>query len=468
MVRNVAPSKTVYIAVDGVAPFAKMKQQRMRRFKSALTAEQEARLKAEAQNIAYVPVPRWDTNAITPGTPYMASLTTALRAYARTAPSKIVVSPADEMGEGEQKIMEWARAHTPASMVVYGLDADLIVLALWMTATSSTAVDLYREETEFNGAVKTDTAEEEQFLYLDICHLGRTLFETYGRSDQFQADFLCDFVALMNLLGNDFVPHGMALKIRDTGVTQLLEIQKTLTTSLVRTGSDGVWHYNVGVLRILFRALAADEANAVLRNVKKKLEARVGATAGKSAEERALALYNDTPVVWAADAVLVNRDLSGERPIYTLKSDWEAIYDKTALMGTAPSVAANYYLEALSWTLAYYSGAPVDTHWYYPWFLPPRHASILAALEACSTLPIPNKVRAPIKPSEQLAMVLPVSSFHHLPSEYKRLLKLYPAYWPSSWGAYSFGRRFLWECEPLIPLIQPSEIKGMIDIALDA
>ena len=64
-------------------------------------------------------------------------------------------------------------------------------------------------------------------------------------------------------------------------------------------------------------------------------------------------------------------------------------------------------------------------------------------------------------------MVLPESSFGLLPAEYKRLLSLFPVYWPTAWGTYSFGRRFMWECEPLIPLIQPSEIKGMIDVALD-
>ncbi len=470
MVRNVTPTEKVYIAVDGVAPAAKIKQQRMRRFKSAVSAEQEARIKAEARGEAFVEKPRWDTNAITPGTQFMTGLATALRMYARTDPVKIIVSAADEPGEGEQKIMTWAREYKPASMVVYGLDADLIVLALWATATSSTAVDLYREETEFNGAVKTNATDEEQFLYLDVAHLGRTLYAAHGRADQFQADFLCDFVGLMNLLGNDFVPHGMALKIRDDGVQQLLEIQKTLSSPIVRQSTDGTWHYNVAALRTIFATLASRESTALLRNVKKKLEARVGATAGKTVEERALALCNDLPVTWAAESVLVDRVLltGSDHPMMKLKPDWTTIYDTHALMGATPESAVKYYLEALAWTLAYYSGAPVDLYWYYPWFLPPRFSTLHTALESCTKLATPNKVQTPLLPQEQLAMVLPQSSFSLLPPEYKRLVKLYPQYWPNTWGTYSFGRRFLWECEPLLPLLQPSTIKGMVEIALDA
>ena len=470
MVRNVAPTEKILIAVDGVAPMAKIKQQRCRRFKSALSAEQEARIRAEAINAPYVPVNRWDTNAITPGTTFMAGLATALRTYATTAPSKIVVSPADEPGEGEQKIMAWARAHKPASMVVYGLDADLIVLALWATATSTTQVDLYREETEFNGAVKTDATEEEQFLYLDTAHLATVLHTAHGRPGQSKQSFLTDFVALMNLLGNDFVPHGMALKIRDDGVIKLLEIAKTLSTPVVAQATDGTWGYSVPTLTAIFRFLAAEEERSILRNVKKKLEARPGAGPSKSPEDRALALYNDLPITWAAESVLVDsaHTVGYEHPQRVLKRNWTAIYDAHALGCASPAHAAEVYLQTLAWTLAYYSGAPIDMHAYYPWFLPPRHATILKALEGSKTgLATPEKPRIPLKPLEQLAMVLPESSFHLLPAEYRRLLSAYPVYWPTSWGTYSFGRRFLWECEPLIPLVPPSEIRNMVETVLE-
>lgn len=470
MERIVKPRETLYIAVDGVAPMAKIKQQRMRRFKSALAAEEESRIRAEARGEVYIPQPRWDTNAITPGTSFMASLATALRTFACTMPSKIRVSPADEPGEGEQKIMEYVRKHTPTDVVVYGLDADLIVLSLWASATTPTRIDLFREEVEFNGAIKTNIYEEEQFLYMNVEHLANALFNKYGRGvDQPQTQFITDFVALMSLLGNDFVPHGMTLKIKDDGIPKTLGYYRdSLTEPLLRL-EDDKWRYNAAALQQLFTLFVAEEPTALLQSVSKKLETRIGATAGKSAEEKAMAAYNDMPVVWAEDACLVDvvRLPTHEYPQKVLKSGWRDVYDEKALFGASPAQASNAYLDALAWTLAYYSGEKVDLRWYYPWFLPPRHESILAALKMLKTAslapPLQKPRDAPITPQEQLAMVLPQTSFHLLPAEYAKLPSRRPHVFPKQWGLYSFGRRFLWECEPLIPLIQPAQIKEWME-----
>jgi len=442
----VNPTKTLYIGVDGVAPMAKIKQQRMRRFKSAIQAEQEARIRAEAKGHAYVEIPRWDTNAITPGTVFMDKLTTALREYAKTN-RKIIVSPADEPGEGEQKIMAWVRETKADDIVVYGLDADLIVLSLWAHATLLTRMDLFREETEFNGAIKEDALGETKYLYMNIQYLATLLHSTHARKEQSKSDFLVDFVGLMNILGNDFVCHGMGLKIKDEGVEKLLGIQNTERLVI---NTDGRWQYNVKALTHIFRSLVSQEPAWILKNVRKKLEARVGATASKNPEDQALARFNDTPVEWAADRVLIDAEKQ-------LKKGWQHIYDKEAMLG--PN-ASHIYLQSLAWTLAYYAGQPVDMEWYYPWFLPPRMESIVDVLATQHTLDVPQTVRPILKPLEQLAMVLPQSSFRLLPPAFRHLDKEHPHAWPVAWKTYSFGRRYLWECEPLIPLVQADEIRA--------
>jgi 5'-3' exoribonuclease 2 len=86
----VRPRKLLFMAIDGCAPRAKMNQQRSRRFRSAQEAqerqEEEARLREEwAREGREVPPPStrkpFDSNVITPGTPFMDRLATHLRAF---------------------------------------------------------------------------------------------------------------------------------------------------------------------------------------------------------------------------------------------------------------------------------------------------------------------------------------------------------------------------------------------------
>jgi len=459
----VNPSQMLYIAVDGVAPMAKIKQQRMRRFKSAVLAEEEAKLRAQAKNVPYVEKPRWDTNAITPGTKFMEKLTTALKNYGKTNPKKIIVSPADEPGEGEQKIMEFLRKNKFNDAVIYGLDADLIVLSLYAFAKQGINVDLFREEVEMNGQVKSaeGVEDQEQFLYLNCEIMSQALYETYKNPEQQVQEFLIDFVALMSILGNDFVPHGMSLKIRDEGIEKLLGIYKEITVPLLKDGT-----YNRDALKQLFNTINEREPFWILKGIKSKLNAR-SFCSSRDGGDIAVAKMNDLPVKWAKELCLVETiEQDDAKPQYTLKANWQEIYDREALWGQDPEKVAKIYLEALSWTFAYYTGQQVDTHWFYPWPLPPRSETINKLLET-ENLSIPLTNQEPIKPLEQLAMVLPQSSFHLLPSEYANLIANHPYAWPTKWPSYSFGRRFLWECEPLIPLIKPLQMKKWIETLYD-
>lgn len=132
VVNMVRPRKLLMIAVDGVAPRAKMNQQRSRRFRSAqeaaekdkATAEYHAMLKATGRESELEngedgqPKKTWDSNAITPGTPFMDTLAASLRYWVSyklsTDPGwakiKVIISDATVPGEGEHKIMNFVRS----------------------------------------------------------------------------------------------------------------------------------------------------------------------------------------------------------------------------------------------------------------------------------------------------------------------------------------------------------------------
>lgn len=490
LARRVKPTEVVYVAVDGVAPMAKIKQQRARRFKSAVLAAEEAAVRRgaagtssdrsdESPLAADESPPRWDSNAITPGTVFMGKLTSALRSdqLQRALNVKVVVSPADEAGEGEQKIMAFLRRHPDMKdVVVYGLDADLIVLALLEHGRTGRTVDLFREETEFGGGVKMSNTGSEECLYLRVGHLAAVMHEKWSLQTPniSLSEFLGDFVGLMNVLGNDFVPHGMALKIHDEGVERVLEAWRNVRgrglPPLV-VGSS----YSVQTLRAILTLLAADEERGLIRGIRNKLEARVGGSGSKGdAADRAVARMNDQPVEWAAERCLAEqKHVRGEeKPKWFLRQDWRQRYSRAALWEADVGKAVSAYCQTLTWTLRYYHGEPVDPTWYFPWLLPPLFEDVSVELgknPACLTLPPPSSLSAEsLAPLEQLAMVLPLTSFHLLPLELHGLPARYPWAWPTRWDYFSLGRRFLWECEPLIPLIQPVQIRRWVEECRDA
>lgn len=76
----VRPQKLLYLAVDGVAPRAKMNQQRARRFRSSREAEELAAT-ILARDGVLPQGEKFDSNCITPGTDFMLKLSIAMKKW---------------------------------------------------------------------------------------------------------------------------------------------------------------------------------------------------------------------------------------------------------------------------------------------------------------------------------------------------------------------------------------------------
>ena len=98
------PSGHVMIAFDGVAPVAKLEQQRNRRYKTWL--EKQILESSDSNNV-------WNTISITPGTAFMKRLGNGVKSFFRQQKNlmlkKLIISASDESGEGEHKIYEYIR-----------------------------------------------------------------------------------------------------------------------------------------------------------------------------------------------------------------------------------------------------------------------------------------------------------------------------------------------------------------------
>lgn len=274
VINMIRPRKLLMMAIDGVAPRAKMNQQRSRRFRSAQDAkilhqqrEQELEerkrkgLAGENERIEK----SWDSNAITPGTPFMDLLASSLRYWIahklNTDPGWknlcVVLSDASVPGEGEHKIMDYIRRkrsdpnHDPNMRhVIYGLDADLIMLSL---ATHEPHFKVLREDVfsqdakhrgchrcgqeghvaaNCRGEARNEAKpfQKKPFIFLDVPTLREYLqveLRTPGTSFPFDLErAIDDWVFLIFFVGNDFLPHLPSLEIREGAIDTLLRIWK--------------------------------------------------------------------------------------------------------------------------------------------------------------------------------------------------------------------------------------------------
>jgi 5'-3' exoribonuclease 2 len=316
LVRAIRPRQLLYLAIDGVAPRAKMNQQRARRFRSAQEARELAQLeehvRSELQQTGQAVPPKkhaaWDSNVITPGTPFMVHLADYIRFYIRHRMAtdaawrnlRVIFSDASLPGEGEHKIMTHIRLqrsqpgyHPNLVHVLHGLDADLIMLGL---ATHEAHFYISRELVTF-GRKSLEELEHRQDVS-GFRDAQRALDEAVGAvamswpencqtplqrvsipilREYLAAEFaatldpkrlpfcpslehlLDDIVFLCFFVGNDFLPHLPSLDIRDGALDYLFNVYKRLlpTFGSYITKSGGA--VNLSLVDVLLSEVGAIE-----------------------------------------------------------------------------------------------------------------------------------------------------------------------------------------------------------------
>ena len=143
-IKEIQPTDLIYISFDGIAPFAKLKQQRDRRFKSQYTKHILTSILSKTSTN------EWDTCAITPGTKFMKQLDIYVQNHFKQHTPTVIFNGSGKCGEGEHKIMQHIRntKNNSNNIAIYGLDADLIMLGLNHLSYRNT-IYLYRETPEF-------------------------------------------------------------------------------------------------------------------------------------------------------------------------------------------------------------------------------------------------------------------------------------------------------------------------------
>eukprot|EP01083_Nonionella_stella_P179685 638726_1 len=328
IVDMIKPRKMLYMAIDGVAPRAKMNQQRARRFVSARDLERKKAMRTGNQSASTPEL--WDSNVITPGTPFMEKVATALRFYIRsrleTHPVwknlEVVLSDSNVPGEGEHKIMDFVRTtrskagYDPNTChVLYGLDADLIMLGL---ATHEPNFFILREyvafydrrkctgcgrtghtlqdcrsttpapmeitendsKTEASSPNVADVAKKFEVVSIAVVreYLARDL-KVNPESLPFEWNLervIDDFVFMCFFVGNDFLPQLPTLQIQGGSLDNLMALYVHMLPALGGYLCDG-GDVNLTRVDVLMSEIGAQEANAIRAHAAKRRRTVTGA-----------------------------------------------------------------------------------------------------------------------------------------------------------------------------------------------
>jgi len=454
-IQQISPSHLVYIAFDGVAPVAKLNQQKNRRYKSWFMTQYDGDNK-----------PGWDSTSITPGTEFMNKLNLQVQYHFRNAKThnvkEIIVSGSNIPGEGEHKIFEYIRENRDTiknmKTVIYGLDADLIMLTINHLDMCHNMY-LFRETPDFIRSI--DKSLDPNSLYVVNIPTFKNQLVYYLNNDvepttTVERNRVYDYIFLCFMLGNDFLPHFPALNIRSGGMDILMNTYRTvLGSSKQNIITDGkiVWRN----FRKLVSSLAENEGTYIQDDFKQRSK------------------QEDRPIHMAGDiskfdkemlhAPIANREI--EKYINPFDAYWDVryydmLFDIDITDDLRKQISLNY-LEGLEWTFKYYSIGCVDWRWGYKYHYPPLLKDLLKYIPYFDTELLETKEKNPVRDLVQLAYVLPRKSLKLLPRKLEtRLMKDKADIYREDYGFKWAYCRYFWECHVEFPHVDIESIEDIV------
>ncbi len=403
LIRQVNPQDVLTLAVDGVAPQAKIAQQRQRRYRASF----------ESSNSGHTPSV-FDSTCISPGTEFMMRLDVFLQKYlvsmSNIFPPKVIYSSHNKASEGEHEIFSLIRKgeinnnvsdgnNNEGAHVIYGMDADLIMLSL---VSNLSNIYLMREDI---------------YNVVNIDNLRLSIKENYKIN---QESIISDFVLLMFLIGNDFLPHVVSLNDLDVAISTMMSVYVQINLPLTLEG-EIVWENFL----IYLEALANLEPQ--LLEAESKREVKHVSRMMETATTRTSTIENN--------GVVVNKSsFNGD----IFRSAWYA----NALNAKVPDIfstlmpSINFnkvdsgkltdmirqYITGLAWTLRYYVKGmeSVNNNYVYRYHYAPLLKDVVTILKKFKPSKesyYENKDNLVINPVHQLLAIIPYKSRNLLPAE---------------------------------------------------
>ncbi|KAL8229394.1 hypothetical protein R6Q57_014294 [Mikania cordata] len=432
----VRPRKLLYLAVDGVAPRAKMNHQRIRRFKAARLA-----FKSRKSGVGREDKIKMDSNVITPGTEFMDLLSCALKYYVQWRVNgdpgwrgiKVILSDSTVVGEGEYKIMSYIRSQRNLSgydpntrHCLHGMDADLIMLSL---ATHEIHVSILREVITYTkkrpgsySVCMRHLIINQKFEFFNIwvlreC-LERDLLPNVEGADLDRV--IDDFVFMCFFVGNDFLASLPSLSIFK-GIPLLMMVYQQefvkmgYLTNAPEVNLKSMEHF-LQVLSSHLKSRFMKDSQLSMKNNKRKRE-------DFHDQDNQLKIV-DLDITRVPDTNPDGGFESTTSEAKTPDSDMKLTHYTMNFNCKSDDVdrikrhAVFKYTEGVCWIMHYYYQQVPSWQWFYPY----HYAPLASDFVGLDKLDINFTLGQPFKPLDQLLAVLPAASAQALPLFYRELM----------------------------------------------
>ena len=460
-----APKKGVYVAIDGVAPVAKIKQQRSRRFKSIYDRDLYNNIrKKHGKEIPFF----WSNSCITPGTQFMREFDTILKEFLEKFSKKhkleVIYSSCYTPSEGEHKLLQYIYKYPQYKYITYGLDADLIFLTL---ATGKDDIYLLREANQINKS-------KSGFDFVSLNIMKNAIYNSFTavmKQNQEYSDenieinkknIINDFIFICYLMGNDFLPHLPSLDIYENAIDLLIdkyiECYYELREYLVVDKK-----INQTFFKKLIEELYLIEEEILVSNYSNKKKKKFRCDSDDPYDKEIAKIENlmfkiEDPVNLGLGQLNEFRER-----YYTYYFHLEP--DE---IDTFASKMVDEYLRGLKWVTLYYFDSCPSWDYYYPYDYPPFITDIYNNIKDKESVfgDITFKSSRSLSPYEQLLCVLPKQSNFLLPKQLRKLMlnlnSSLAHLYPTKYNIDLIGKKKYWMGIPQLPPLEIELVKKSI------
>jgi 5'-3' exonuclease len=467
IIKIAEPKKGVYIAIDGVAPVAKIKQQRSRRFKSIHDRDLYNNIrKKHNKEIPFF----WTNSCITPGTKFMRELNQIIidwsKEYSKKNKLEIIYSSCYTPSEGEHKLLQYIYQNKEKDYkyMTYGLDADLIFLTL---ATGLEDIYLLRESNEINRKLSGFSIVSLSIMRNAIYNSFLTeLDSNIEYSDENivldKESVIRDFIFICYLMGNDFLPHLPSLDIYenaiDTLIMKYMECHYELREYIINDNQ-----INFSFFKMLIEELYLIEEETIVTAYSSKKKQRFSC---KSSDPYDIEIARIENLMFKIkDPVELGK---GQMSEFRERYYKHYFHVEPEEIDEFANNMVYEYMRGLKWVTLYYFDTCPSWNYYYSYDHPPFICDIYNYIKDKNDIfkDINFEMAQALYPYEQLLCVLPKESNFLLPKPLRKLMlnvnSSLTHLYPNKYNIDLINKKKYWMGIPELPPLEIDLIRNVI------